>query len=116
MIIPEIHLIFDLISDFILFNFRFNFHIGTTPPRCPASVEGRPLASAPGRVNQTKGPAHSSTLRSTKITNQELHSRGAQTSHSRAERLPTRCAHASEQTLGGGVPLFAANLSAPWGK
>ena len=31
MIIPEIHLIFDLIFDLILFNFRFNFHIGTTP-------------------------------------------------------------------------------------
>ena len=33
MIIPEIHLIFDLIFDLILFNFRFNFHIGTTPVR-----------------------------------------------------------------------------------
>ena len=31
MIIPEIHLIFDLIFDLILFNFTFNFHIGTTP-------------------------------------------------------------------------------------
>ena len=31
MIIPDIHLIFDLIFDLILFNFTFNFHIGTTP-------------------------------------------------------------------------------------
>ena len=29
MIIPEIHLIFDLIFDLILFNFTFNFHLGT---------------------------------------------------------------------------------------
>ena len=33
MIIPEIHLIFDLIFDLILFHFTFNFHIGTTPHR-----------------------------------------------------------------------------------
>ena len=31
MIIPDIHLIFDLIFDLILFNFTFNFHVGTTP-------------------------------------------------------------------------------------
>ena len=33
MIIPEIHLIFYLIFDLILYNFIFNFHIGTTPVR-----------------------------------------------------------------------------------
>ena len=31
VIIPDIHLIFDLIFDLILFDFTFNFHIGTTP-------------------------------------------------------------------------------------
>ena len=31
MIVPMIHLIFDLIFDLILFNFTFDFHIGTTP-------------------------------------------------------------------------------------
>ena len=31
MIIPEIHLIFDLLFDFILSNSIYNFHIGTTP-------------------------------------------------------------------------------------
>ena len=42
MVVPEIHLIFDLIFDLILFNFRFNFHIGTTPgissPHHPSGV------------------------------------------------------------------------------
>ena len=41
MIIPDIHLIFDLIFDLILFNFTFNFHIGTTPVAlsCGATAE-----------------------------------------------------------------------------
>ena len=43
MIIPEIHLIFDLIFDLILFDFRFNFHIGTTPSE--ESIAGSPPAS-----------------------------------------------------------------------
>ena len=42
MIIPEIHLIFDLIFDsifdLILFNFTFNFHIGTTPVAVAAAL------------------------------------------------------------------------------
>ena len=40
MIIPEIHLIFDLIFDLILFNFRFNFHIGTTPGKAEKPDRG----------------------------------------------------------------------------
>ena len=45
MIIPEIHLIFDLnllvdlIFDSILFNFMFNFHIGTTPASTSPSFD-----------------------------------------------------------------------------
>ena len=31
MIVWDIHLIFDFIFDLILFDFRFNFHIGTAP-------------------------------------------------------------------------------------
>ena len=49
MIIPEIHLIFDLIFDLILFNFRFNFHIGTTPAYHTAMklVGGSPPTNQP---------------------------------------------------------------------
>ena len=53
MIIPEIHLIFDLIFDLILFNFRFNFHIGTTPRLAgaqpleqPSDIEKLPASGA----------------------------------------------------------------------
>ena len=44
MIIPEIHLIFDLIFDLILFNFRFNFHIGTTPRHALRGLAGAAAA------------------------------------------------------------------------
>ena len=47
MIIPEIHLIFDLIFDSILFNFRFNFHIGTTPAPVPPMGAGAVLGRVP---------------------------------------------------------------------
>ena len=42
MIIPEIHLIFDLFFDLILFHSTFHFHIGATPAACGTSLaEGR---------------------------------------------------------------------------
>ena len=51
VIIPDIHLIFDLIFDLILFNFIFNFHIGTTPAqailfRAEAAAESRAMEAA----------------------------------------------------------------------
>ena len=49
MIIPEIHLIFDLIFDLILFNFTFNFHIGTTPV---STSDQRPRRAPPGGVRE----------------------------------------------------------------
>ena len=52
MIIPEIHLIFDLIFDLILFNFTFNFHIGTTPPPASAGLWGSAAARGGGGPGQ----------------------------------------------------------------
>ena len=45
MIIPDIHLIFDLIFDLILFDFTFNFHIGTTPMLANARPDAERLAA-----------------------------------------------------------------------